>query len=180
MSDANGQRHAARKILVACLGNPDRGDDGVGALVAQALKGRLPADVPLMTRSGDMLSLIDDWRGVDGVVCIDAAEVMGTPGRIRRIDLGRETLPADMAVTSGHAVGLAEAVQLARTLGLAPAEIIVYAVEGGCFDGGAAMSAAVAQAVDEVARRVIEEVRGLQGREAVTDGSARPNAGIAM
>jgi hydrogenase maturation protease len=75
-----------------------------------------------------------------------------------------------MAVTSGHAFGLAEAVQLARTLGLAPAEIVVYAVEGGCFEGGAEMTAAVTGAVAEVARLVIEEVRLL--RQSVTEMNA--------
>jgi len=170
MSGNGQQRYKARKVLVACLGNPDRGDDGVGAAVAQALKGKLPADVILMTRSGDMLSLIDDWSGVDAVVCVDAAATMETPGRIHRIDLKTESLPANMAVTSGHAFGLAEAVQLARTLGLAPAEIVVYAVEGGCFEGGAEMTAAVTGAVAEVARLVIEEVRLL--RQSVTEMNA--------
>ncbi len=33
--------HAARTVLVAALGNPDRGDDGAGAEVARLLEGRL-------------------------------------------------------------------------------------------------------------------------------------------
>jgi hydrogenase maturation protease len=150
-----------RKVLVACLGNPDRGDDGIGAAVARALAGRLPEGVGLVVRCGDMLALIDDWAGFDAVVCVDAAAAAGTPGRIRRIDLGCENLPVDVGATSSHAFGLAEAVQLARTLHSAPAHIVVYAVEGASFETGAPMTAAVAAAADDVARRVTDDVRRL-------------------
>jgi hydrogenase maturation protease len=54
-----------------------------------------------------------------------------------------------------------DAVRLAGTLGNAPPTLIVYAVEGVCFDGGAAMTAAVAAAAEDVARRVIDEVQRL-------------------
>jgi hydrogenase maturation protease len=161
MSGSDEQRRTACKVLVACLGNPDRGDDGVGAAVARALAGRLRDGAALVARSGDMLALIDEWTGFDAVVCVDAAAAAGTPGHIRRIDLARETLPVDVGVTSSHAFGLAEAVQLARTLQCAPAQIVVYAIEGATFETGAPMTAAVAAVVDDVAQRVIDEVRHL-------------------
>jgi hydrogenase maturation protease len=149
----------SRKVLVACLGNADRGDDGAGAAVARSLAGRLPREVGLIARSGDMLALIDDWAEFNAVVCVDAATPAGTPGHVRRIDLARETLPVDVGVTTSHAFGLAEAVQLARTLQCAPLQIIVYAIEGESFETGAPMTAAVAAVVNEVGQRVIEEVR---------------------
>jgi hydrogenase maturation protease len=161
MSGETRQKRKPRKVLVACLGNPDRGDDGIGARVAQLLNGRLPAGAALVVRKGDMLALIEDWAGFDAVVCVDAAAALSAAGRIHRVDLARETLLVEMAPTSGHAFGLAEAVQLACTLERAPVTIIVYAVEGACFEAGAPMTAAVAAAADEVARRVIEEVRRL-------------------
>jgi hydrogenase maturation protease len=154
-----------RKVLVACLGNPDRGDDGIGAAVARVLAGRLPDGVGLAVRSGDMLALIDDWAGFDAVVCVDAAAPMdaplGAPGRIHRVDLARDDLPPSAPVSSSHAFGLMDAVRLAGTLSNAPPTLIVYAVEGVCFDGGAPMTAAVAAAAEDVARRVVDEVRRL-------------------
>jgi hydrogenase maturation protease len=151
----------SRKVLVACLGNPDRGDDGVGPAAARALVGRLPDGASLIARSGDMLALIDDWAGFDAVVCVDAAASLGAPGRIHRVDLARDDLPPSAPVSSSHAFGLMDAVRLAGTLSNAPPTLIVYAVEGVCFDGGAPMTAAVAAAADDVARRVVDEVRHL-------------------
>ena len=34
-------------VLIIGIGNPDRGDDAVGVIVAQRLRQRLPADVPI-------------------------------------------------------------------------------------------------------------------------------------
>ena len=158
MSGTIDRRSAARNVLIVGLGNPDRGDDGIGAMVAKALAGRLPSDIALLARSGDVMSLIEDWAGYSALICVDAAAPMGAPGRIHRIDLTRDELPAETLFTSTHAFGLADAVRLARTLQLAPQEIVVYAVEGGNFEVGAPMSPEVAAAIGEVADLVVGEV----------------------
>ncbi|MCA9797847.1 MAG: hydrogenase maturation protease, partial [Candidatus Eremiobacteraeota bacterium] len=70
------------RVMVFGLGNPDRGDDGIGPLVADALRGKLPPGVEVHTRTGNLLTLVEDWEDADAVVCIDAAAPMGAPGRI--------------------------------------------------------------------------------------------------
>lgn len=153
---------ARRQVLVLCLGNPDRGDDGVGAAVAARLDGHLPDGMQLTVCSGDMLALIEEWKEFDALICVDAAAEMGGPGTIHRIDLGEQDLPRGMAFVSSHAFGLAEAVALARTLGLAPPDIVVYAVEGAQFEAGAAISPHVAGAIGPVAEQVAAEAAKLQ------------------
>ena len=148
----------SRRLLVIGLGNPDRGDDGVGALVVEALTGRLPSDVEIVLRTGDMLGLVEDWAGVDAVICIDAAAAVGSPGRIHRIDGLADALLPEPGLASSHAFGLAEAIALARALGTAPPTLIVYAIEGSVFDTGAPVSVAVAEAVEDVAVQVLAEV----------------------
>ena len=143
---------APRNVLVACLGNPDRGDDGIGLLVAQKLETLLPAGVAFLWRRGDMFSLIGDFEGYRALVCVDAAAPMGSPGRIHRIDLTNGEVPRELLATSTHSFGLPDAIELARALDRAPQSIVIYAVEGSCFDAGAAMTCAVAAAAEEVAR----------------------------
>lgn len=148
---------AAPRVAVTALGHPDRGDDAAGLLVADVLETTLPNDVPVLIHRGDPLSLLDRWSETDAVVCVDAAAPMGKPGRIHRVDLSEDTLPPEGG-TSSHALGLAEAVALGRALGLTPRSVIVYAIEGSCFDTGAEPSpevaAAVAPAAEEIAREV--------------------------
>jgi len=146
------------KVLIAAVGNPDRGDDGVGPLVAQTLSGKLPVEAKLVVRSGDLMSLIEDWAVFDAVICVDAAAPRGAPGRVHRIDLAEEKLPPELSFTSSHAFGLAEAIELARVLELAPKRIIVYAIEGACFDAGAPFTPAVLSAAADVADCIAGEV----------------------
>ncbi|TFH87043.1 hydrogenase maturation protease [Billgrantia azerbaijanica] len=153
---------APPRVLVVGLGNPDRGDDGVGVRVAQRLADRLPAGVGLLTARCDALALIDDWAGVDALVAIDAATPLGVPGRLHRLAPGSD-IPEDAgAPLSGHALGLFEALALARTLHLpVPATVVVYAIEAGAFSPGAPLSPAVAAAVPTVVACVADEVARL-------------------
>ena len=162
---------ARPKILVAAVGNPDRGDDGVGPLVAQRLSGSLPPGARVVVRSGDLMSLIEDWAGVDAVICVDAAAQRGAPGRVYRIDLAEEALPPELSFTSSHAFGLAEAIELARVLELAPKQIVVYAIEGACFDTGAPFTPEVLSAASEVADCIAGEVCHILN---ATSGRTRP------
>lgn len=140
------------------IGNPDRGDDGIGPLVVRRLAGCLPHDVEIIERAGDALALIDDWAGRDVVILVDAA-AGAAAGRVHRVDLLTETLPIEMSLSSTHAFGVAEAVGLARSLDLLPVRLIAYAIEAAAFAPGAPVGAAVAAAADEVVARVAAELR---------------------
>lgn len=146
------------RVQVLALGNPQRGDDGVGPAVATRLHGRLPADVALRVCGSNVLGLIEDWVGVAALVCVDASAPQGEPGRICRLDLATDGLARELSPASSHGFGLAEAVELARVLGVAPSWIVIYAVEGCRFATGAALTAEVAAALDEVAERILDEV----------------------
>lgn len=153
---------AAHRVAVTALGHPDRGDDAAGLLAAEVLREMLPSDVPVLIHHGDALSLLDHWSRRDAVVCIDAAAPMGEPGRIHRFDLAVDTLPPDSGGTSSHSLGLAEAIALGRALGLTPRRIVVYAIEGRCFDAGAGPTPEVAAAAAPAAREVAREVARLR------------------
>jgi hydrogenase maturation protease len=154
------------KLLVVGIGNSDRGDDGVGPLVAQRLVECIPADlarhVTILERGGDALALIDDWAGRDAVILVDAAAPVSAPGRIHRFDLLEEVLPIEISLSSTHAFGVADAVGLARTLGLLPNQLVVYAIEGADFDLGSAVSGRVFAAAADVVVRIIDELKCLE------------------
>ena len=138
--------------LVIGFGNPDRGDDAAGPLVARRLAGQIAARV--LERHGDALALLDEWRGAEALVLIDAAAPMGTPGCIHSLDIAMADLPRNLAVGSTHAFGLPEAVALSRRLRTLPRCAVVYAIEGVCFDPGAPVSPEVAGAIAGVGGQV--------------------------
>jgi hydrogenase maturation protease len=159
-------------LLVIGIGNPDCGDDAIGPIVTRSLAGRLPAGVDVEQRTGDMLGLLDDWVGRDGVVLIDAAAMVTAPGTIHRIDLICEALPAGVRLASTHAFGVAEAVELARALDRLPAALIVYAIEGATFFPGVAPSPSVMAAAGTVVSRIVEELTRLLSEQHPTAKSS--------
>jgi hydrogenase maturation protease len=148
-------------VLVVGVGNRDRGDDGVGPAVAQRLGGRVLPAVSILERSGDALALIEDWDGIPSVIVIDAVAPITEPGRLHRLDLTDNPLPIGFALHSSHALGVAETVELARSLGRLPQCLIAYLVEGECFEAGAPLSQAVAEAVEDVAESVVSELSAI-------------------
>ncbi len=140
--------------VVLALGNADRGDDGVGLAVADRLRGAARVEV---VRAAPP-DLFERWAPDDRVVVIDAACSGAPPGTVHRFDALTEPLPAVSFRGSTHAMGLGEAIELARTLDRLPAHLAVVAIEGAAFDLGAPLSPEVAAAVGRAAEAVREEL----------------------
>jgi hydrogenase maturation protease len=147
-----------RRRIVIGIGNPDRGDDAAGRLVARQLRGKVPADVEIVEHDGETAALIAAFDGRASAFLVDACVAGAAPGTIHRVDLGREALPPSHPALSSHGIGLAQAVALADALGQLPPQCIAYAIEGACFDIGGGLSPPVADAVAEVVRRLHAEM----------------------
>jgi hydrogenase maturation protease len=153
MASAQGRR------IVIGIGNPDRGDDGAGRAVARLLRGNLPDDVVLVEHGGETTGLMARLDSMATAFLVDACASGAAAGTIRRFDVAATPLPPAFGMSS-HGLGLAEAVELARTLGQLPPCCIVYAIEGQSFAIGTPLSPPVALAVAEVAARLCTEIGG--------------------
>jgi hydrogenase maturation protease len=152
-------------VLVIGIGNPDRGDDGVGLAAARRLRGQLPPGTNVIERGGDVVALLEYWEGSSSVILIDAVAPMTQPGRVHRFDLTKNPLPVAFATPSTHAFGLAETVELARSLGRLPDSVIAFLVEGEQFAAGAPLSPPVAKAVEPVVEQILTEITAIsEGR----------------
>jgi hydrogenase maturation protease len=142
---------AARDALVIAVGNRFRRDDAAAFAVAQGLRA---AGVDVLEAEGEPVELLDLWQGAREVVVIDAVSTGAPPGTIHRLDAGEGPLPADLGVASTHALGLAEAIELARALGRLPERLLVIGIEGADFSAGEGLTPAVALAAERVAREI--------------------------
>lgn len=149
---------ATGRRLVLGIGNPDRGDDATGPAVVRRLEGTLPADVTLALEIGETARLLAQLEGAEAAYLVDACASGAPPGSVLRFDAAAAPLPQHAFAVSTHGIGLAEAIELARALGQLPARCIVYAIEGACFDAGAPLTPAVADAVIDVAQRIVDEI----------------------
>lgn len=85
---------------------------------------------------GEPLDLIEEWSGAGQAIVVDAVSSGAEPGAIHRIDPRRQPLPAELFTGSTHALGVAEAVELARALDRLPRRLVVIGIEGRPLHGG--------------------------------------------
>lgn len=142
-------------LLILGIGNRYRSDDAVGPLVADRLAA---LGLPVREHSGEGAGLIEAWSGAGSVIVVDATQSGATPGTIHRLDATAQPLPTAFFRYSTHRFGLAEAVETARALDRLPERLVVYGVEGRQFGFGEALAPEIAEAVDEVVRRILQEV----------------------
>jgi len=155
----------ATKILVIGIGNAYRSDDGVGLVAAQRLKNQRLRSFRVLEHSGEGTDLMDCWKGADTVILLDAAASGAKPGTLHRWNATWRPLPAPTFRGSSHAFSLVAAVELARVLGRLPQHLIVYGIEGRDFRAGTGLSSETEEAVSDLVRRVLQEVRQvLRGR----------------
>lgn len=95
------------------------------------------------------------------MILLDAVHSGSKPGTIHRLDAGSRPISKRFFHHSTHAFSVAEAIELARTLGELPPRLIVYAIEGGNFAAGTELSLRAESALAEAERRVREEIKGL-------------------
>jgi len=149
--------HPGYSIRIIGLGNSMRGDDAVGLLAARRLRRDLGdrAEVTEAEMAGvDIVELI---KGVGVAILIDAARSGQRPGTIHRLDASTRPIGVGMFPSSSHALGVSEALELARVLGVLPKAVIVYGIEVGHTEAGQPLSPQVAKALDEVVGLVIQE-----------------------
>lgn len=134
--------------LVLGLGNPWRGDDGVGpALIAALQADSAPPDATLLDGGTAGLEMIVLWEGYERVIVVDAAEMGCAPGTWQRFDLDHVRLTAHPLTGTLHAAGLAEALALAQALGQLPPQLILFGIQPHNVDWQSGLSPAVAAAL---------------------------------
>lgn len=174
---------APLSIVIIGVGNEYRSDDGAGTAVARRLRALLTTGVEIVEESGEGAALIQAWQGATWVIVVDAVRSGAPPGTTHRLDALAAPLPTAFFHYSTHAFSVAEAVELARSLGEMPPHLIVYGIEGENFAAGVGLTSAVEQAVEAVVEQVALEVRAAQAlkstansqrREADTSSQAKP------
>lgn len=144
--------------MILGVGNEFRGDDAAGLEAARRLRSAMP-QIRIVECRGDLASAMDRWEGENAVIVIDAVASGAAVGTTHRVDARTQPLATQVFRGSTHAFGIAEVVELARTLGRLPQQLIVYGIEGDCFDPGAPIGPAVSDGIDRVVAQVIEEIR---------------------
>ena len=146
-------------MVVIGVGNEFRRDDGAGPAVVTRLGGRVPPGVELVLTDGEPTRLIEAWAGAALAVVIDAVRAdPPCPGRVHRFELD-QPMGGPARTTSSHGFGLDDAIRLALALDRMPGRLVVHAIEAADLSQGPGLTPLVADAVGDVARAVLSDIR---------------------
>jgi len=147
--------------MIIGIGTDTGGDDAAGLLVARRLRA---LGLEALDYSGEVLGLLDRWEGAGEVILIDAMRSGRPAGSIAVLDARAAPWAGEELHVSTHGLGLFEALSLAAQLDRLPPRVVIYGIEGRNFEPGSQASCEVLAAVEEVARRIVQELSGAAGR----------------
>ncbi len=141
--------------LIIGLGNPLRGDDGIGVRVAQALaEQKLPPGVDVVDGGTQGLGIVNLLQGRQRVIFVDAANIGAAPGQFRRFTLDEARLPGNNRRLSLHNANLQDALLLAQALNMLPSEVVIFGVQPDSLQWKASLSPAVEAALPQLLEAV--------------------------
>lgn len=149
---------------VFALGNRYRQDDGVGPWVARHLR---EAGLEVFEVTDDLTRLVEGLAGASEAWVVEAV-VSGRPaGTLHVMEVGPKPLPSVFERLSSHSFSLAEALELARTLGSLPPRTVIYGIEGLQFGLGEGLSPAVQETAQALLQTLLA-ASSLSGNAPVT------------
>ncbi len=152
-------RDSSFASLVIGLGNPLRGDDGVGSRVVAELNRRgLPERVEALDMGTGGLDLLRVLEGQRRVVIVDAADVGREPGRFVRFTLDEARLIYATNQLSFHHAGLGEVFALCDALGRELPQVVIFGVQPAEIGWGEGLSPPVESGLQTLIDTVLEEI----------------------
>ncbi|CAM2927214.1 hydrogenase maturation protease [Legionella worsleiensis] len=147
-------------IKVLGIGSPF-GDDQAGCLVAKRLMDSdlLKLNCPFVVieahdRPG--IRLLELMEQANKIYLVDAIQTGSPPGTIHR--LINEAIFELKPMLSTHDVGIAQALELGRSLNQLPEHVILYGIEIGSFAHHSELSLPVAHAITKTAALLVKEL----------------------
>ncbi len=148
----------AGRIKIIAVGNPLRGDDGVGPAVLERLREtRLPENVELIDSGSDPLDVVRHIMDAERAIVIDAAGMNREPGHIELLKPEDLRLAVNGGLCSTHGYGLAEGLELARAVGFRT-DVLIIGIQPENVSPRDGLSTSVASRIPDVINLVLEEV----------------------
>jgi hydrogenase maturation protease len=147
--------------LLIGIGNELRNDDGVGIMIAEKIGRKRIRGVHIEKASGEGTSLMETWKGFNNVIIVDAVSSDSAPGEIHRIKVDNESVPAKILRSSTHSFGLAEAIEISRSMNCLPPNLQIFGIEGENFESGFGISEPVKNSAGRVSEEIVKYIESI-------------------
>ena len=146
--------------MVLGLGNPLMADEGIGVHLVERLMesaDRYPA-VDFIDAGTGGLSILYQIEDRHKAIVIDCAFMDEPPGTIRRFTPDQVQSVKVLAHQSLHEADLMQIIAMARQLGQAPGEIVIFGIQPQRVEPGLGLSRTLMEKVDEYLSTILHEL----------------------
>jgi len=165
------------KIVVIGVGQTLRGDDAAGVIAVQTWQTQYPhtaahPEVRVEIEELPGVALIELLSGAERAVIVDAVD-SGSPAGTLHLLTEQQLAGFESVYGSAHGIGVAEALQLGRTLNLddLPEHLTIAGIAAEQFEIGSAPSAGIATNLPQIAAQIEKLVRDQLASLSLTDGT---------
>jgi hydrogenase maturation protease len=145
-----------RQVVVG-IGNPDRGDDGAGRIVARLLREASLPGIAVIKHDGEATGVLSKLEGAVSAYLMPVARTR-RPGRCAGSTSARRRLPIRRSGARAMAWVLPRRSSSAARSRRCPRGAILYVIEGESFELGAPLSPPVTVPVADLVRHLAEQV----------------------
>ena len=156
--------NSIKPVLVAGLGNPLAGDEGIGIALVEKLsalaeQGKLPSDaVEYLDAGTGGMRLLHKLDGRKKLILIDCAKMGQKPGTIRRFSPEDVKSVKQLAGLSLHEMDILKLLDLGEQLGHRPAEVVIFGIEPACLELNPHLSAELSARFDSYIEVITSEI----------------------
>lgn len=150
-----------RPILLAGLGSPLMTDEGVGVYLAEEIAHRdlLPNSVEVLELGTGNLNVIHAIAGRRMVVFIDCARMGCDPGTMRRFGMEDVVSRKVQPNWSAHEGDLLNLLEISRTIGELPNEVVLFGIEPERIGYGESLSPTLQSRFEDYLTRIVDWVK---------------------
>jgi hydrogenase maturation protease len=150
-----------KPVVVLGLGNPLMADEGIGVCLVERLM-ESAADYPavdFVDAGTGGLSLLYHIEGRGKAIVIDCAFMDEPPGAIRRFTPDQVQSTKVLAHQSLHEADLMRIIEMARELGQAPDQIVIFGIQPERVEPNLGLSRTLTERMDEYLSMILHELR---------------------
>ena len=147
-------------IAVIALGNPLMGDEGIGIRILERLRERrdLPEGVDLIDMGTGGLGIIHELAGRSRAIFIDCAFMDDEPGTLHRFRPEEVRTRKVRIRYSLHEGDLLRNIDLARSLGDCPEDIVIFGIEPASVEGVMELSPTLTARLEDYVTEIVAEL----------------------
>jgi hydrogenase maturation protease len=149
-------------VLLAGLGSPLMSDEGVGVYLAEEIARRdlLPPAIEVIELGTGNMNVLHAIAGRRKVVFIDCARMDAEPGTMRRFGMDEVVSRKVMPNWSAHEGDLLNLLEISRTIGELPDEVVLFGIEPVSIEYGQELTPLIRDRVEDYIAEIVEYMRG--------------------